>query len=124
MNKFVNLSLFTSKTLTRRVCAQCHVRLLSTMDSQAQMEATMNKIEDLFSAAKDELEYAEESQGTTYYEEDRSTAKKAVEDVLQAYDQFLQDLPTQDMKTEVNTKVGMKIKELKMTFEALPEVGH
>ncbi|OBZ87862.1 hypothetical protein A0J61_04083 [Choanephora cucurbitarum] len=124
MNRFVNLSLFTSKALTRRVCVPYQVCFYSSADSRAQMEANMNKIEELFSAAKDELEYADESQGTTYYEEDRSTAKKAVDDVLIAYDNFLQDLPSEEMKQEVSTKVGMKIKELKATFEALPEVGH
>ncbi|KAI8354652.1 hypothetical protein BD560DRAFT_426714 [Blakeslea trispora] len=100
------------------------VRFFSSADTRADMEANMNKIEELYSAAKDELEYADESQGTTYYEEDRSTAKKAVDDVLVAYGEFLQDLPSEEMKQEVNIKVGMKIKELKATFEALPEVGH
>lgn len=106
------------------------------------MEESMNKIEELFSAAKDEvicrrdaceqnliawciqLEYADESQGTTYYHEDRTTAEKAVNEVLTAYNDFLDALPSDDMRNEVKTKVGMKMKELKMTFDALPEEGH
>lgn len=71
-----------------------------------------------------QIEYAEESQGTTYYHEDLTTAEKAVTDVLTAYDDFLTSLPTDEMRSEVKTKVGMKIKELKMTFDALPEEGH
>lgn len=105
------------------------------------MEKSMNQIEELFGAAKDEvkrkfsrsfintnalkqLEYAEESQGSIYYHEDRTTAEKAVQDVLNAYDVFLKELPSDEMRNEVKTKVGMKIKELKMTFDALPEEGH
>ncbi|KAI8368272.1 uncharacterized protein BYT42DRAFT_586008 [Radiomyces spectabilis] len=88
------------------------------------MEAAMNKIEELFAAAKDEMEYAEESQGSVYYHEDRVTAEKAVKDCIDAFDTFLKDLPTDEMRAEVQGKVGMKIKELKMAFEALPEEGH
>ncbi|KAG1449331.1 hypothetical protein G6F46_010925 [Rhizopus delemar] len=84
----------------------------------------MNHIEELFSVAKDELEYAEESQGTTYYHEDRTGAEKAVSEVLNAYNAFIDKLPSDEMREEVKTKVGMKMKELKMSFDALPEESH
>jgi hypothetical protein len=70
------------------------------------------------------LEYAEESQGTTYYHEDRTGAEKAVSEVLNAYNAFIDKLPSDEMREEVKTKVGMKMKELKMSFDALPEEGH
>lgn len=70
------------------------------------------------------MEYAEESQGTTYYHEDLTTAGKAVDEVMTAYNEFLDSLPSDDMRNEVNSKVGMKMKELKMAFEGLPEEGH
>lgn len=71
-----------------------------------------------------QLECADESQGTVYYHEDRTTAEKAVADVLQAYDSFLKELPSEEMRNVVKSKVDMKIRELKMTFESLPEEGH
>ncbi|KAG2197589.1 hypothetical protein INT46_000863 [Mucor plumbeus] len=127
MNRFISLSLFT-KSFTRQnlIFRPNNARLFSTpvVDSKVNMEESMNKIEELFSAAKDELEYAEESQGTTYYHEDLSTAEKAVNQVLTAYNDFLDALPSDDMRNEVKTKVGMKMKELKMTFDSLPEEGH
>ncbi|KAI9275471.1 hypothetical protein BDA99DRAFT_419237, partial [Phascolomyces articulosus] len=85
------------------------------------MEEAMNNIEELFSIAKDEMEYALESVGSVYYHEDRATAEKAVHDCLGAFDKFLMDLPTDEMRNEVQGKVGMKIKELKMEYESLPE---
>ncbi|ORX49103.1 hypothetical protein DM01DRAFT_1338288 [Hesseltinella vesiculosa] len=88
------------------------------------MEMAMNTIEDLFAIAKDEMEYAEESHGSTYYQDDHATAHKAVKDCLAAYDTFLTDLPTDELRNEVETKVGMKIKELKMAFDAMPLDDH
>lgn len=70
------------------------------------------------------MEYADESQGSVYYHEDRTTAEKAVTDVLQAYEEFLTELPSDEMRDIVKSKVGMKMRELKMTFDALPEEGH
>ncbi|CAO3600624.1 unnamed protein product [Absidia cylindrospora] len=70
------------------------------------------------------MEYAEESHGSVYYEEDHVTAKKAVDECLDAYNNFLKDLPSDDMRQEVQGKVGMKLKELKMAFEALPVDDH
>lgn len=70
------------------------------------------------------MEYADESQGSVYYHEDRTTAEKAVADVLEAYDVLLKELPSDDMRNVVKSKVDMKLRELKMTFEALPEEGH
>ncbi|KAF7722847.1 hypothetical protein EC973_002649 [Apophysomyces ossiformis] len=81
----------------------------------------MNHIEELFTAAKDEMEYADESQGSVYYRDDYQTAKKAVKECLEAYEAFLQELPTDEMRNEVRTKTGMKVRELKMAFEALPK---
>ncbi|KAK4519162.1 uncharacterized protein ATC70_009394 [Mucor velutinosus] len=127
MSRLVSLSLFT-RSFTRQhlIFRPSHARYSSTpiVESKVNMEESMNKIEELFSAAKNELEYADESQGTTYYHEDLATAEKAVNEVLTAYNDFLEALPSDDMRNEVKTKVGMKMKELKMTFDALPEEGH
>ncbi|CEP17232.1 hypothetical protein [Parasitella parasitica] len=127
MNRSLSLSLFT-KAFARQnlILRPGHARLFSTpiIDSKSSMEDSMNRIEELFSAAKDELEFAEESQGTTYYHEDLTTAGKAVNQVLAAYEEFLDTLPSDDMRNEVKTKVGMKMKELKMAFDSLPEEGH
>ncbi|KAI8148782.1 hypothetical protein BJV82DRAFT_589621 [Fennellomyces sp. T-0311] len=111
----------------------------SSMQRNKNMEEAMNNIEELFSAAKDEvcisqgksfsdsyaikMEFAEEAVGSVYYHEDRATAEKAVTECLEAFDKFLADLPTDEMRNEVRGKVGMKMRELKMEYEALPAEG-
>ncbi|KAI8886201.1 hypothetical protein K501DRAFT_244405 [Backusella circina FSU 941] len=126
MNRFISLSRFTTaKPYRNTFCyTQPVVRYFSSAtDSSAAMQSSMNRIEELFSAAKDELEYAEESQGSIYYHEDHATAENAVSECLEAYDTFLKDLPSDDMRNEVQSKVGMKIKELKMAFDSLSPEG-
>ncbi|CAO3618945.1 unnamed protein product [Cunninghamella blakesleeana] len=94
------------------------------LETKAEMEKAMNEIEELFGIAKDEMEYAEESHGSVYYQEEYTTAKNAVNECLNAYESFLKDLPSDEMRNEVSGKVGMKLKELKMAFEALPLDDH
>ncbi|KAG2225020.1 hypothetical protein INT45_003220 [Circinella minor] len=98
---------------------------VTTVNFQAQqsMEEDMNNIEELFSIAKDEMEYAQESIGSVYYHEDRVTAENAVNECLEAFNKFLADLPSDEMRNEVQGKVGMKIKKLKMEYDSLPEEG-
>jgi hypothetical protein len=36
----------------------------------------------------------------------------------------LNELPSEEMRKEVETRVGMKMKELQMTFNALPDEEH
>ncbi|KAI9266342.1 hypothetical protein EDC94DRAFT_603468 [Helicostylum pulchrum] len=121
MNRFVKTSLFLKATY-RPISFVGTIRPFST--EKKEIELSMDKIEELFSAAKDELEYADESQGSVYYHEDLTTAEKAVSEVLSEYERFLKELPSDDMRNEVKSKVGMKMRELKMTFDALPEEGH
>ncbi|KAI8096204.1 uncharacterized protein BX664DRAFT_323381 [Halteromyces radiatus] len=110
--------------LQDRCISTTRVRPSHDLQSKADMEKAMNDIEDLYAAAKDEMEYAEESQGSVYYQEDHGTAKKAVQQCLDAYDTFLKELPTNDMRQEVQGKVGFKLKELKMALDALPQDDH
>ncbi|CAO3696464.1 hypothetical protein G6F70_009013 [Rhizopus microsporus] len=135
MNRLISLSTFTSKhalfrqqyTMAigarRAISSTIHCRQ-NDVSTKTELEESMNHIEELFSIAKDELEYAEESQGTTYYHEERVAAEKAVKEVMSAYDTFLSELPSEEMRKEVETRVGMKMKELQMTFNALPDEEH
>ncbi|RCH84393.1 hypothetical protein CU097_005533 [Rhizopus azygosporus] len=135
MNRLISLSTFTSKhalfrqqyTMSigarRAISSTIHCRQ-NDVSTKTELEESMNHIEELFSVAKDELEYAEESQGTTYYHEERVAAEKAVKEVMSAYDTFLSELPSEEMRKEVETRVGMKMKELQMTFNALPDEEH
>lgn len=99
------------------------MRPMSTTGSGPNVEEAINNIEELFGAAKDEMEFAVESQGSVYYHEDRATAQKAVEECLDAFDKLLEELPDDTARDQVRGKIGMKLRELKMEYESLPEEG-
>ncbi|KAJ3022412.1 hypothetical protein HKX48_006229 [Thoreauomyces humboldtii] len=75
----------------------------------------------MFAEARDELEYALESKGTTYYDEDKITAQKAVEDTIRAYNTLKDGLATEEERTDLNRRLGLRILELKAQLDALTQ---
>ncbi|KAF9399557.1 hypothetical protein BGX21_006012 [Mortierella sp. AD011] len=84
----------------------------------ADIEKGVQNITDLFMTARDELEYAEEARGTVYYNDDKETAREAVQECLKSYDELLKDLDDAQ-KLDVQRKIGLKIMELKSQLDAL-----
>ncbi|KAF9092487.1 hypothetical protein BGX29_010436 [Mortierella sp. GBA35] len=84
----------------------------------ADIDKGVQNITDLFMIARDELEYAEEARGSVYYNDDKETARQAVQETLTAYDVLLQDLDDAQ-KLDVQRKIGLKIMELKSQLDAL-----
>ncbi|KAF9575539.1 hypothetical protein EC968_002800 [Mortierella alpina] len=82
------------------------------------IEKGVQNITDLFMIARDELEYADEARGSVYYNDDKETARQAVQECLTSYDQLLQDL-NDAQKLDVQRKIGLKIMELKSQLDAL-----
>ncbi|KAG0196737.1 hypothetical protein BGX28_009802 [Mortierella sp. GBA30] len=86
--------------------------------ANAEVEKGVQNITDLFMVARDELEYAEEARGSVYYNEDKETARQAVQECLDSYDVLLKDLDDAQ-KLDVQRKIGLKIMELKSQLDAL-----
>ncbi|KAG0256027.1 hypothetical protein BG011_004805 [Mortierella polycephala] len=86
--------------------------------NSADIDKGVQNITDLFMVARDELEYAEEARGSVYYNDDKETAKEAVQECLDSYDQLLKDLDDAQ-KLDVQRKIGLKIMELKSQLDAL-----
>ncbi|KAF9951084.1 hypothetical protein BGZ70_001125 [Mortierella alpina] len=84
----------------------------------ADIEKGVQNITDLFMVARDELEYADEARGSVYYNDDKETARQAVQECLTAYDELLKDL-NDAQKLDVQRKIGLKIMELKSQLDAL-----
>ena len=53
-----------------------------------------------------------------YYNDDKETARQAVQECLDFYDNLLKDLDN-DQKLDVQRKIGLKIMELKSQLDAL-----
>ncbi|KAG0377326.1 hypothetical protein BGX24_006302 [Mortierella sp. AD032] len=84
----------------------------------ADVDKGVQNITDLFMVARDELEYAEEARGSVYYNDDKETARQAVQETLDAYNVLLTDLDDAQ-KLDVQRKIGLKIMELKSQLDAL-----
>ncbi|KAF9292560.1 hypothetical protein BGZ68_003466 [Mortierella alpina] len=84
----------------------------------ADIEKGVQNITDLFMVARDELEYADEARGSVYYNDDKETARQAVQECLTSYDELLKDLDDAQ-KLDVQRKIGLKIMELKSQLDAL-----
>ncbi|OZJ02981.1 hypothetical protein BZG36_03147 [Bifiguratus adelaidae] len=78
----------------------------------------IERITALYMAAKDELVYAQESQGSVYYHEDKMTADEAVRECLEAYSVLLAKSGKE--AEQVRTKIGTKMNKLQKAWEALP----
>ncbi|KAF9373968.1 hypothetical protein CPB97_000211 [Podila verticillata] len=91
---------------------------VAMMPSAADIDKSVQNITDLFMIARDELEYAEEARGSVYYNDDKETARSAVQECLDTYDVLLKDC-SQDQKLDIQRKIGLKIMELKSQLDAL-----
>ncbi|KAG0347574.1 hypothetical protein BG004_007478 [Podila humilis] len=113
--RFSSIVIFKNQQQQRTFISPSFV---ARMASGADIDKGVQGITDLFMIARDELEYAEEARGTTYYNDDKETARVAVVECLETYDQLLKDCD-QDQKLDIQRKIGLKILELKSQLDAL-----
>ncbi|KAI9034545.1 hypothetical protein DFJ74DRAFT_649835 [Hyaloraphidium curvatum] len=90
--------------------------LRAPADAPPDLEAEIGAITELYGEAKDELEYALEARGTTYYNSDKAAAGEAVEAVLSRYNQVLEALP-EAQKADLQRRIGLKVLELRAQYD-------
>jgi len=88
--------------------------------SQEEVKKGIDSLTDQFMEARELLEDARESLGTTYFSEDMQDAQTAVKDTLAEYAQLLSQL-SDKQKEEVVRTIGLKMEELKAQEMALNE---
>ena len=72
----------------------------------------------MFSSAREDLEDAQEDDGTVHFEESYNNAFKSVQDTLQAFDEVLASLD-EDKAGSVRRSMGLKMEQLKAELAAL-----
>ncbi|KAJ2852028.1 hypothetical protein IWW36_000607 [Coemansia brasiliensis] len=82
------------------------------------LDKEIEAITDLATTAKDEMDFAMESRNSVYYNEDKKAAHEAVDEMAQAYAKLLDRLSAAD-KQVVETRIGMKIKEIQSAYEIM-----
>ena len=94
------------------------VRHGSGASRSPELEEQLEQLNDEFAEARDLLSDAEESIGTTYFEDDLEDAKVAVEQVFERYDAMRTALP-EDEVMDLQRSIGLKIEELRGRYSLL-----
>ncbi|KAJ1822626.1 hypothetical protein LPJ56_000748 [Coemansia sp. RSA 2599] len=94
------------------------LRHYSSSSEKADLDKEIERMTDLATTAKDEMDFAEESRNSVYYNEDKQTAHKAVDEMTLAYNELLERLSSEDRKA-IETRIGMRIKEIQSAYEIM-----
>lgn len=84
-------------------------------DARAREDA----LNDLFVEAREEIENAMESVGSTYFNEDAEHARDATRAATEAYEALLASLPDDDARGAMKRSMGMKFEQLRGELAAL-----
>ncbi|CAM9631499.1 unnamed protein product [Ectocarpus sp. 12 AP-2014] len=93
-------------------------RALSTLLSEEQLRRKMDEFNDLFVTAREEMEYAEESKETTYFDEEAAAAKEAVEEAVALFEEVLGSVD-EKKRTEIMRSSGLRVEQLKAELDQL-----
>ncbi|KAJ3160655.1 hypothetical protein HDU86_000414 [Geranomyces michiganensis] len=83
------------------------------------VDKEISAIAEMFTIAREELEYVTESKGTTYYNDDKEAAQQAVEETIAAYESLKARLPSDVERGDLQRRLGLRILELKAQLDAL-----
>ena len=83
-----------------------------------ELRKRMDALADLFVEARDEIEMADESKGTTYFDEEAGAAQEAVDAALAEYADILGSLEEPE-RGEFQRGNGLKMEQLKAEIEIL-----
>ncbi|KAG2442696.1 hypothetical protein HXX76_002779 [Chlamydomonas incerta] len=81
----------------------------------------VDAVNELFAAARDEIEYAKEEAETVYFNESVAEAKKAVEACLGRWEALLAALPEEE-RQRVMRSMGLKISQLQAEYDEVAKL--
>lgn len=87
---------------------------------QDEINEIIEDINSKFADAREEIELAAESKETVYFNEEAETAKKAVTEVLDLFNNLLARLPESE-RGAIQRSMGMKMEQLKAEVAQLDE---
>jgi len=82
------------------------------------LDARLDAVNRLFSSAREDLEDAQEDEGTVHFEESFNAAYKGVHDTLEAFENVLASLG-EEQRGSVRRSMGLKMEQLKAELAAL-----
>lgn len=91
----------------------------SASSHSASTKSRVDALNDMFVEAREEIESAQESVGSTYFNDDYDIAKACVDDVVRAWEELLASMSDEDDKAAMRRSMGLKIEQLKGEFALL-----
>ncbi|KAI8647091.1 hypothetical protein BD408DRAFT_409190 [Parasitella parasitica] len=82
----------------------------------------LERLQSLYTLAIDELDYAEDSQGSSYYSGDRVAAREAIDDCANAYFELLRRTADPVAREGLQTSMAPKLLKIQKRIAALPNV--
>ncbi|CEP12739.1 hypothetical protein [Parasitella parasitica] len=82
----------------------------------------LDKLQALYILAIDELNYAEDSQGSSYYSGDRVTAREAIDDCANAYYELLRHTSDAVARESLRSSMAPKLLKIQKRMNTLPKV--
>ena len=76
-------------------------------------KALEDEVNDAFAEAREEIEAAMESVGSTYFNEDAEHARACVEKTMAAYEKLLESAASEDARGRVRRSMGLKMEQLR-----------
>jgi hypothetical protein len=73
----------------------------------------VDDVNDKFTEAREEIDCAMESAGSTYFNDDAEYARECVKSTLEAYDALLESLENDEARASTRRSMGMKMEQLK-----------
>jgi hypothetical protein len=100
------------------------IRWSSSSLSATEIQKRLDEFQNLFVEARLCIEDVHESEGTKYFDEDAQSAKDAVDEAIQAFEQLIQDIDDPNEKNRVLRGNGLKVEQLKGELELALKGGH
>ena len=90
----------------------------SPAGGEESLDARLDAVNRLFSTAREDLEDAQEDEGTVHFEESYNAAYAGVRETLRAFDDVLSSLD-EEKRGSVRRSMGLKMEQLKAELAAL-----
>mmetsp|Transcript_2974 Transcript_2974/g.4150 ORF Transcript_2974/g.4150 Transcript_2974/m.4150 type:complete len:142 (-) Transcript_2974:10-435(-) len=92
-------------------------------NSETLIRKKMEEFNDLFVEARDEIEYANESQEMTYFNDEVEAAKLAVKNATDCFEELLKGVEEKEKQALMRAN-GLKVEQLKQELEQLLAEHH
>ncbi|CDH56688.1 predicted protein [Lichtheimia corymbifera JMRC:FSU:9682] len=95
-------------------------RASASVPEMEEIDRERERIEEMYAFAMDELNFAEDSQGSPYYEGDRITAHEAIDNCTATFMQLLKHISDHQQRNQLQQDITPRLIHLQERYNALP----